>query len=273
MEFIEGMTLRASLACGRMNLPAALEIAVQVASALAAAHETGVVHRDIKPENIMLRPDGYAKVLDFGIAKLTEQRPAPGHYEVGTRPVLQTRPGLVLGTGQYMSPEQARGQKVDARSDIWSLGVVLYEMVGGIPPFRGETPSDCIASILKTEPPPLSDVLSDVPLKLESILQKALRKNSDERYQTIKEMLADLRNLKGESEAGGSIVSKIKGHKRGVLFTLGAALLAAAAFAYSFLLVAPAPSPNEKSIAVLPFENLSEDKVTPTLPTASRTRS
>src|SRR5438045_2069681 len=269
-EFIEGMTLRASRARGRINLHAAVEIAVQVASALAAAHETGVVHRDIKPENIMLRPDGYAKVLDFGIAKLTEQRPPSDRYAVGTTALLQTRPGLVLGTAHYMSPEQTRGQKVDARSDIWSLGVVLYEIVGGSPPFRGETPSDCIASILKTEPPPLSGVLSDVPLKLESILQKALRKNSDERYQTIKEMLSDLRNLKVEREAEGSspqikaraesIFGKIKGHKRGVLLTLGAAIFAAAAFAYSFFFVAPAPSPSEKSIAVLPFENLSEDK-------------
>src|SRR6476469_5978219 len=243
-EFVEGVTLRASLACGRINPHAALEIAVQVASALAAAHEAGVVHRDIKPENIMLRPDGYAKVLDFGIAKLTEQRPASDDYEAGTTAVLQTQPGLVLGTGHYMSPEQARGQTVDARSDIWSLGVVLYEMVGGSPPFRGETPSDCIASILTAEPPPLSGVLPDVPLKLESILQKALRKNSDERYQTIKEMLDDLRNLKGELEAEGSstqtraraesIVSKLKRHKQGVLLTLGAAILAAAAFAYSF---------------------------------------
>ncbi|MGC1322414.1 MAG: protein kinase [Candidatus Udaeobacter sp.] len=269
-EFIEGITLRASLARGRMNLHAALEIAAQVASALAAAHEAGVVHRDIKPENIMLRPDGYAKVLDFGIAKLIEQRRPSGRYEVGTTAVLQTRPGLVLGTGHYMSPEQARGQKVDARSDIWSLGVVLYEMVGGIPPFRGETPSDCIASILKTEPPPLSDVLSDVPLKLESILQKALRKNSDERYQTVNEMLADLRALKGELETESSlpptkaraesIASKIKRHKRGVLLTLAAALLIATAVAYSVLFVAPAPLSNEKSIAVLPFENLSEEK-------------
>src|SRR5438477_7250070 len=230
-EFIEGKTLRASLACGRINLRAALEIAVQVASALAAAHEAGVVHRDIKPENIMLRPDGYAKVLDFGIAKLTE-RLASDLDEVGTTAVLQTRPGLVLGTAHYMSPEQARGQKVDARSDIWSLGVVIYEMVGGSPPFRGETPSDCIASILKTEPSPLSGVLPEVPLKLESIVQKALRKNRDERYPTIKEMLVDLRNLKGELEQGGSpqikaraesIVSKIKRHKRGVLLTLAAA--------------------------------------------------
>src|SRR6266567_834210 len=268
-EFIEGITLRASLARGTINLHAALEIAVQVASALAAAHEAGVVHRDIKPENIMLRPDGYAKVLDFGIAKLTEQRPASDDHTVETTAVLQTRLGLVLGTAHYMSPEQARGQKVDARSDIWSLGVVLYEMVGGSPPFRGETPSDCIASILTTEPPPLSDVLPDVPPQLESILQKALRKNSDERYQTIKEMLADLRILKGKLEAQDSrpqikaraecIVSKIKRHKRGMLLTL-AAILAAAAFAYTFFFVAPVPSPNEKSIAVLPFENRSEDK-------------
>src|SRR6266480_929664 len=268
-EFIEGMTLRRLLAHGRLSLHDALEIVVQVASALAAAHESGVVHRDIKPENIMLRPDGYAKVLDFGIAKLTEQHPGSDSHEIGTT-TLQTQPGLLLGTAHYMSPEQARGQTVDARSDIWSLGVVLYEMVGGVPPFSGATPSDCIAAILKTEPPPLSGVLLDVPVKLQSIVQKALRKNRDERYQTIKEMLTDLRNLKGELEVEGSspqtkaraesIVSKIKRHKRGVLLTLAAVLLAAAAFAYSFYFVAPAPSPNEKSIAVLPFENRSEDK-------------
>src|SRR5438045_3374828 len=268
-EFIEGVTLRASLASGRMNPHAALEVAVQVASALAAAHEAGVVHRDIKPENIMLRPDGYVKVLDFGIAKLTELWLESDLGDPATMARLQTRPGLVLGTGHYMSPEQARGQTADARSDLWSLGVVIYEMIRGIPPFSGETPSDCIASILTTEPAPLSGVLPEVPLKLESILQKALRKNRDERYPTIKEMLADLRNLKEELEAEGlpqtkaraeSIVSKIKRQKRGVLLTLAAAILAAAAFAYSFFFVAPAPSPNEKSIAVLPFQNRSEDK-------------
>src|SRR5947208_4237909 len=259
-EFIEGITLRASLARGRMNLHDALEIAVQVASALAAAHKTGAVQRDIKPENIMLRPDGYAKVLDFGIAKLTEQRPASDDHDIGTTAVLQTRPGLVLGTARYMSPEQARGQTLDARSDIWSLGVVVYEMVGGSNPFPGETPSDCIASILKSEPPPLSAVLPDVPVKLQSIVQKALRKNRDERYQTIKEMLTALTALKGQLEADGSspqtkarvepILSKIKRHKRGALLALAAAILAAAAFAYSFYFGAPTPSPNEKSIAV-----------------------
>src|SRR3954452_18494422 len=162
MEFIEGVTLRARITRGRIEPHAALEIAAQVASALAAAHAAGVVHRDIKPENIMLRPDGYVKVLDFGIAKLTEQRLVPDLDAVGTAAALQTRLGLVLGTVVYMSPEQARGQKVDARSDIWSLGVVLYEMIAGMPPFNGETPSDCIVSILTKEPPRLSDMSPDV---------------------------------------------------------------------------------------------------------------
>ena len=245
-EFIEGVTLRDALAAGRMSAHSAVEIAVQVASALAAAHDAGVVHRDIKPENIMLRPDGYVKVLDFGIAKLTEQRRASGEAQIETTALLQTRPGVVLGTAHYMSPEQARGQKVDARSDIWSLGVVLYEMVAGSPPFRGETPSDCIAAILTAEPAPVSGISPDVPARLESILQKALRKNTDERYQTIKEMLAELRILKAKLEAEGSLsqtrsggdsnASEIKRRKRGVLVTLVAAFLAAAAVACFFSL-------------------------------------
>ena len=269
-EFIEGSTLRASLTSGRLSPHRALEVAVQVASALAAAHDAGVVHRDIKPENIMLRPDGYVKVLDFGIAKLTERRPTSADDTAETTALLQTRPGLVLGTAHYMSPEQARGQKVDARSDVWSLGVVLYEMVAGSPPFRGETPSDCIAAILTAEPPPLSSVSTDIPAKLESILQKALRKNSGERYQTIKEMLADLRTLKSKLEAesslpeteasADSLLSNRKGHRRRVLVTLAAALIAGAAVGYYFFFAVPARLPNEKSIAVLPFENLSEDK-------------
>src|SRR6476659_3237651 len=245
-EFIEGVTLRAALASGRMSAHRALEIAVQVASALAAAHDAGVGHRDIKPENIMLRPDGYVKVLDFGIAKLTEQKSASDDHRIETTALLQTRPGLVLGTAHYMSPEQARGQKVDARSDIWSLGVVLYEILAGNPPFRGETPSDCIAAILTAEPAPLSSVSPDVPAKLESILQRALRKNTDERYQTIKEMLAELRNLKAKLEAESSLpqtksardssVSEIKHHGRSVLVTLVAALVVAiACFLFFFV--------------------------------------
>src|SRR5882762_2327553 len=236
-ELIEGETLHQRLLRGSTQVGEAVEIAIQVATALVTAHQAGIVHRDIKPENIMLRPDGYVKVLDFGIAKLAEQEVPATMAEEEALLLVETNLGLVLGTGHYMSPEQARGQTVDARSDIWSLGVVIYEMIAGIPPFYGETPSDCIASILTTEPPPLSGVLPDVPLKLESILQTALRKNSDERYQTIKEMLADLRILKGELEAESSlpqtearaqsIVNKIKRHKRGVLLTLAAAILAA----------------------------------------------
>src|SRR5881275_1226180 len=165
--------------------------------------------------------------------------PASNDDTTGTTALLQTRPGLVLGTARYMSPEQARGQKVDARSDIWSLGVVLYEMVAGSAPFRGETPSDCIAAILTAEPVPVSSILPDVPARLESVLQKALNKNTDERYQTIKEMLAELRSLKAKLETqsslsqtkshGDSNVSEIKRRRRGVLVTVVATLLAAVA--------------------------------------------
>jgi serine/threonine protein kinase/Tfp pilus assembly protein PilF len=267
-EFIEGITLRAAIADRRMSVHAALEIAVQVASALAAAHEAGVVHRDIKPENIMLRPDGFAKVLDFGIAKLTEQGLALAPAESKASSLLQTRLGLVLGTARYMSPEQARGQKVDARSDIWSLAVVLYEMVVGVPPFPGETPSDCIASILTAAPRPLSGILPNVPSGLEFILDKALRKDRDDRYQSTSEMLADLRGLKGELEAESSrpqlrvwsFVSRIKLQKRHRLLALASLTLVAAAIAYFLFSIAPVRSPNEKSIAVLPFENLSAEE-------------
>ena len=225
-----------------MNLHDALDIAVQVASALAAAHEAGVVHRDIKPENIMLRPDGYAKVLDFGIAKLTEQRPASKHHELGDNGVLQTRPGLVLGTARYMSPEQARGQKVDARSDIWSLGVVLYEMVGGIPPFTGETPSDCIASILKTEPPPLSGVLPDVPLNSKPFCKRLCAKTArsvTRRSRRCSPISAISRvNWKRRllvTTRGESIVSK-SNVTNGARYSPWRRRSGAAAFAYSFLL-------------------------------------
>src|SRR6266576_3788274 len=136
-EFIEGMTLRRLLAHGRLSLHDALEIVVQVASALAAAHESGVVHRDIKPENIMIRPDGYAKVLDFGLAKLTEQKSVSNNQDLIITHTQHTYAGLLVGTPRYMSPEQARGQQADARSDIWSLGAVIYEMVGGVPAFSG----------------------------------------------------------------------------------------------------------------------------------------
>jgi len=275
-EFIEGVTLRATLARGRMSMHDALEVAVQVASALAAAHKTGVVHRDIKPENIMIRPDSYVKVLDFGLAKLTEQNLASDNQDLTITNTQHTHAGLLLGTPRYMSPEQARGQPADARSDIWSLGTVIYEMVGGVPAFSGATPSDCIASILKSEAPPLSRVAPAAPTELQSILHKALRKNRDERYQTIAEMLADLRSLNGKLERAAS-APKIQ---PAMLWTAAVSAIVLIGIATLFFaryrslpVAARAPSsslPNgtalslpvtipEKSIAVLPFENRSRD--------------
>ena len=196
-EFIEGLTLRQRMMSGRLSLRDALKIAIQVASALSAAHAVGIVHRDIKPENIMLRPDGYVKVLDFGLAKLTEPLPNSSHLNEETdTQILSTDPSIVMGTPHYMSPEQARGLTIDARADIFSLGVVLYEMVAGRTPYEGATPSDIIASILYKEPPLLARYSREVPDELERIVTKALRKDREERYQTAKDIGIDLKNLR-----------------------------------------------------------------------------
>src|SRR5262249_47811567 len=151
----------------KLGLYDALDVSVQAASALAAAHSAGIVHRDIKPENIMLRPDGYVKVLDFGLAKLTEQQSLAVDDEGSPAEIVDTAPGLVIGTVSYMSPEQARGVAIDARSDIFSLGVVIYEMIAGRSPFEGNTPSDLIAAILKVDPPPLKHYLPNAPDRLQ----------------------------------------------------------------------------------------------------------
>src|SRR6184192_3570293 len=157
-ELIEGETLRQRLARGRMQVGEALDVAVQVASALAAAHEAGIVHRDINPGNIMLRRDGYVKVLDFGIAKLAESAFAEATADgTGSMTLADTNLGSILGTARYMSPEQAYGEHVDQSTDIWSLGVVLYEMVTGHVPFTGDTPQDVMSSILEKEPRPLTE--------------------------------------------------------------------------------------------------------------------
>jgi eukaryotic-like serine/threonine-protein kinase len=197
-ELIEGVTLRRRMEEARVEINDALGIATQIAAALDAAHRNGIVHRDIKPENVMLRDDGLVKVLDFGLAKLTEENGAvPADSQAPTRARVRTVPGMVMGTVAYMSPEQARGGSVDERTDIWSLGVVLYEMVAGSNPFSGETMSDRMASILKTEPPPLSD---SAPDELKHVVKKALRKTREERYQTAKELLLDLQNLRRDLE-------------------------------------------------------------------------
>jgi serine/threonine protein kinase/DNA-binding winged helix-turn-helix (wHTH) protein len=196
-EFVEGRTLREQISGGPLNIVAAINISVQVAGALIAAHAAGIVHRDVKPENIMVRPDGYVKVLDFGLAKLAHpEKQTSGNK----RWQIDTDPGIVMGTVYYMSPEQARGLAVDARSDVFSLGVVLYEMIAGRAPFGGATLSDVIVSILQCEPPPLSQIVRDVSPELERIVEKALRKDCEERYQTIKDFQLDLKSLQQELE-------------------------------------------------------------------------
>jgi len=208
-ELIDGSTLREQLSHKEsLQLSEILKIGIQVSEALAAAHQAGIIHRDIKPENIMLRKDGYAKVLDFGLAKLSE----PGAVAIGstgsedaTRVQVITSPGLVMGTVSYMSPEQARGKETDARTDIWSLGVVLYEMLAGKVPFSGETINHTIVSILEKEP----TVLISVPAELQRIVRKSMTKDVDMRYQSARDLLIDLKNLRRELDIQGELERSI----------------------------------------------------------------
>ena len=206
-EFIGGETLRERMARAPLEIDEALDIAMQVAGALAAAHEAGVVHRDIKPENIMLRPDGYVKVLDFGLAKLTASCDLPTGSAMTK---VDTEPGLVMGTARYMSPEQARGLPVDARTDLWSLGVVLYEMVAGRAPFEGPTPTDVIISIVEKKPLPLVGHRPKTPAQLELIVKKALAKEREQRFPAVTDLLIELRSLKRELEIDAELERAIR---------------------------------------------------------------
>jgi serine/threonine-protein kinase len=205
-EFVDGKTLRQLINEKPFTLSEALNVVIQVAGALTAAHAAGIVHRDIKPENIMVRADGYVKVLDFGLAKLTELQITDSDREIPT--LLQSNPGLVMGTVQYMSPEQARGKKVDVRTDLWSLGVVLYELLAGRVPFSGETPSHVMVSLMEDELPPLTSYAS-VP-ELDRIVTKALRKNQKERYQTARELAHDLREVKRDLQLQGRLKQSVE---------------------------------------------------------------
>jgi len=268
MEYVDGITLRERISQGRMNVNEALDVAIQTASALSAAHAAGVVHRDVKLDNIMARPDGYVKVLDFGLAKLTERSDAAGS-ETETRKLSdKTSPGIVMGTVAYMSPEQARGLPVDQRTDIWSLGVVIYEIVSGQKPFRGQTATDVIVSIASQEPQSLTSLSSEVPPRLDQIVTKALAKDLNSRYQTADDLLLDLKNLRRDLDVESGVQrlkppTPVDRTRNRIL--IAAAIVAAiviAGFVYSRLSrerSTAGPTTDVRSLAVLPLENLSGD--------------
>lgn len=208
MEYVKGKSLKEKIDAGKVDITEALDIAIQISQGLAKAHEKGITHRDIKPSNIVVSDDGVAKILDFGLAKIAE----------GT---IVTKKGTTLGTAAYMSPEQARGESVDHRTDIWSLGVIIYEMLTGQRPFKGEYEQAVIYSILNTDPEPMTDM----PENVESIVYKALNKNVSERYQKVSDLKTDLNKAKKEIE----------------------------------IKVSKTETKEEKSIVVLPFVNMSPD--------------
>jgi serine/threonine-protein kinase len=285
MEFIEGETLRRRLQPPRLEIKETLQIATQIAAALDAAHRNGIVHRDIKPENVMVREDGLVKVLDFGLAKLAEKKIENVDSQAATRAQVETEAGMILGTVAYMSPEQARGLVVDARTDIFSLGVVLYEMLAGRLPFTGDSTSDVIASILRTEPKPPGIFNQDIPTELNRITAKTLEKDREERYQTVKDLLVDLKRLKKQIELQteiertgsankqtdnetatqilaarttsnvGDVASEIKNHRRGFVAGLMILLLAAIGLGYWYFSSRSTNTKQIESIAVMPFIN------------------
>jgi serine/threonine-protein kinase len=278
-EFVDGETLRERMTTARMSICEVLDVAAQVASALQAAHEAGIVHRDIKPENIMLRRDGLVKVLDFGLAKLASPHAATGAAEAPTQLMIKTNPGVVMGTFAYMSPEQARGLPVDARTDLWSLGVVLYEMLAGRQPFEGATPTDVIIAIAEREPAPLAGLAPEAPGRLGQIVERALAKDLGGRYQTAEALLSDLKALRrgvevetevrrlgraGAPAGGRALASRFwplsSARARLLLLAALAGVLVAAGLVYG-LFVRPrtAPQAEIRSLAVLPLKDLSGD--------------
>jgi len=298
-EYIEGETLRQCLRRGPMKLDETLGIGIQVAMALEAAHAAGIVHRDIKPENIMLRQDKFVrdrfvKVLDFGIAKLTDRDTLGSDPEAVTIPRSGTSPGAIMGTSGYMSPEQAQGESIDERSDIFSLGVVLYEMIAGQPPFKGKTESHTRVSIIDHEPTPLFQHVPNVPRQLERIVSKALAKDRFKRYQTITDLKLDLEQLRDElhysespetseatrttqldmpssvptvaksrtqtvTESATVATVDSKPHEKRTNWLVSAVLGLLAVVVIAGVVFYKASSPSINSVAILPFVNDSKD--------------
>jgi serine/threonine-protein kinase len=268
-EFIDGETLRHHLKGGRLSPTQTLNISEQTVSALAVAHEARIIHRDVKPENIMLRRDGIVKILDFGLAKLikanVEQDVDP---EGATKTLLRTEPGIIMGTAAYMSPEQARGASLDMRTDVFSMGAVIYEMLSGRAPFAGETASDLLAAILKTEPAPLFDDATKATQEFERIVRKCLEKDRERRYSSGQPLLEDLRRLKplieGESVATKKLPltqdrNRFASRLSIAAITLGIIVLLALSYLVLWKRAVGPPAPKIKSLAVLPLHDLSGD--------------
>lgn len=266
-EFIDGPTLARKLAAGPLDAAAALDVAIQVASGLVAAHAAGIVHRDIKPENLLVRGDGLIKIVDFGIAKLSEERRLMQmSAAASSQGAARTRTGTIIGTVRYMSPEQARGQNIDGRTDIFSLGTVIYEMIAGRAPFDGETDSDVVAEILKTEPPPLSEAAAGVPPELSRLVARAMRKNRDERQESASQLLAELASLREDLRFRDRLRTfgrppRGPWTRRAALAALALAAGAGAVY-YARSGHSRSASGKPRSLAILPFHNIRPDRDT-----------
>jgi TolB-like protein/predicted Ser/Thr protein kinase len=249
MRYVEGESLREKLSAGPVPLGEVLDMVAQIARGLSAAHKSGIFHRDIKPANVLLTPDSRAKIVDFGLAKLT----------TGTN---LTQTGTTLGTVAYMSPEQARGHEMDGRTDVWSLGVVLYEMLAGRRPFDAGADQATLYSILNTNAEPVSSINPDIPLEVERVIERALEKDTSRRYSSIDEFLADIEDLQGRQEGlgGAHPVRRWMSHHRKQLATGVMAAVGIAVVAFAVWQLGPGRAEAIDSIAVLPLENLSGDE-------------
>ena len=261
MELVEGQTLRGLMANGPMPIREALRIAAKVADVLASAHERGVTHRDLKPENVMIARDGYVKLLDFGLAKVRLNIASGDH----TQPLTHTTAGHVFGTAAYMSPEQAAGRPVDFRSDQFSLGIILYEMVAGKRPFDRETSAETLTAIIREDPPPLPDVAEGSARDLQQIVNRCLAKSPHDRYASTRDLARDLRDLRNRLTAGSDSTERslrtfgMTAPRLPVIATIAAVLLVltAATLLMTRSRTAAAPAPAVKALAVLPFRDLS----------------